>query len=381
VKASALAALRADIERGCRIVQDPVEVHRVVAARLTAAVPFDRWCGLVVDPSTVLATGGYHEEGLPADGVARLLEVDCAETDVNRFPQLARSRTGLGTMARATHGAPEQSRRFREVLEPSGLGQELRVVLRERKTCWGAMVLLRETSAPDFTDAELRFVAEVAATAGRAIRRTLLISELRHRDSPTLPGMALIELGEHVHAQVISQACQRWFAEIDDGQVPGTALPFGVVWLARQADQRAAPTRAQLRTRSGRWITVSAEPLEGNRVSVVVEPTHPYELAAIICQVYGLTTRERDIAQLVANGYANREIAGLLCLSIWTVQDHLKNLFDKMEVHSRSELITRMFFDQYLPRAMTSTPIGADGWFITRGLASGVNTELPAPQR
>lgn len=378
VKASAVASLQADIERACRTVDDPIAVHRAVAARLPGAVAFDRWCGLVLDPSTVLATGGYHHEGLPAEGVARLLEVECAESDVNRLPQLARSRAGVGTVARATRGEPHRSRRYREVLEPSGLGQELRVVLRDRKTCWGAMVLLRETSAPDFSDVELRFVADVASTAGRAIRRTLLISELRHRDSPDVPGMAVLELGEKVRAEVLSHACHRWFADIEDGVVSGTQLPYSVVSLARRArQQRNAPARIRLRTRSGRWITLCAEFLGDNRVSVIVEPAHSYELAAIICQVYGLTARERDVARLLINGNTNREIAERLWLSAWTVQDHIKKLFEKLGVHSRSAFVNRMFFDQYVLRVMTSTPVGGDGWFIT---TSGTdNTSQPAP--
>lgn len=352
--------LREDVRQAVRDAEDPIAVHRAAAERLAGAVPYDRWCGLVVDPATVMVTGGYHEEGLPPESIPRLLEVDCVD-QVNTLPALARA-TGVSTIHRATGDAPEKSLRYTDVLAPSGLGRELRAVLRERTVVWGGLVLLRETSAPDFTDAELRLVAEAGEEIGRAIRRTLLLSELRHRDAPDVPGMVLFDADE---VAVVSESARRWFADIEDGLVPGTGLPYVVVSLVAQARQSPRPVQARLRTRGGRWITLHAERLDDRRVSVVVEPTRPYELASVICDAYGLTQRERDVARLVVNGCSNKEIAETLWLSQWTVQDHVKKVYDKLGVHSRSELVSRLFFDQYVPRIVTETPVGADGWFIT----------------
>lgn len=53
----------------------------------------------------------------------------------------------------------------------------------------------------------------------------------------------------------------------------------------------------------------------------------------------GLTPREREVLQLVAEGYTNREIAEILCISIKTVQTHRSNLMQKLDLHDRGELI------------------------------------------
>jgi len=53
----------------------------------------------------------------------------------------------------------------------------------------------------------------------------------------------------------------------------------------------------------------------------------------------GLTPREREILQLIAEGYTNKEIAGILSLSIKTVQSHRTNLMNKLDLHDRGELI------------------------------------------
>ena len=52
-----------------------------------------------------------------------------------------------------------------------------------------------------------------------------------------------------------------------------------------------------------------------------------------------LTSREREVLQLIAEGYTNTEIAEILCLSIKTVQSHRTNLMSKLDLHDRGELI------------------------------------------
>lgn len=72
--------------------------------------------------------------------------------------------------------------------------------------------------------------------------------------------------------------------------------------------------------------------------------------AALIAAAYGLTSRERRITQLVARGLGTTAIADYLHLSPWTVQDHLKSIFDKTGTSSRGELIHHIFFQHYAPQ-------------------------------
>ena len=52
-----------------------------------------------------------------------------------------------------------------------------------------------------------------------------------------------------------------------------------------------------------------------------------------------LTSREQEILRLIASGNTNREIAGILSLSVKTVENHRVNLMAKLNVHSLPELI------------------------------------------
>ena len=62
---------------------------------------------------------------------------------------------------------------------------------------------------------------------------------------------------------------------------------------------------------------------------------------------YGLTERERLVTEHVAQGLSTAAIAGRLHLSPFTVQDHLKAVFDKLGVSSRGELVATLFVDHY----------------------------------
>jgi DNA-binding CsgD family transcriptional regulator len=56
-----------------------------------------------------------------------------------------------------------------------------------------------------------------------------------------------------------------------------------------------------------------------------------------------LTAREREILQWVAGGLQNKEIAQKLDLSLATVRNHVHNVLEKLEVHSKLEAVSLAF--------------------------------------
>lgn len=55
---------------------------------------------------------------------------------------------------------------------------------------------------------------------------------------------------------------------------------------------------------------------------------------------YGLTRREVEVLKEIHSGKATKIISDILCISEYTVKDHVKNIMQKMEVRSRSELLS-----------------------------------------
>ena len=55
------------------------------------------------------------------------------------------------------------------------------------------------------------------------------------------------------------------------------------------------------------------------------------------------------MVDLVVRGAPTKQISASLFISEYTVQEHLKHIFDKVGVRSRRELIKRLFFDNLYP--------------------------------
>jgi DNA-binding NarL/FixJ family response regulator len=83
---------------------------------------------------------------------------------------------------------------------------------------------------------------------------------------------------------------------------------------------------------------------------VVIEPAKASEVAPLIVDAYELTPRELDVTRALARGLTTIEIAGELHLSRYTVQDHLKSVYEKTGVSSRGELVAKVFADHYHDR-------------------------------
>jgi DNA-binding NarL/FixJ family response regulator len=56
---------------------------------------------------------------------------------------------------------------------------------------------------------------------------------------------------------------------------------------------------------------------------------------------YGLTEREKRILELMVDGLTMKESADRLCISYHTIDTHIRNIYDKLHVHSRSGAVAK----------------------------------------
>jgi DNA-binding CsgD family transcriptional regulator len=318
---------------------DAEQVRFAAIAELRRAVAFGRWCWPLTDPDSVLSTNGIGElDFWPS--LPRLIELE-EHGDVTRKPQLALSARASVALSAATGGDLARSPRWRECLSPYGIGDELMTVCRDRHGCWGSVELMRDSDDRPFEEVDVRFLHELAPTLGMLVRRSLRRSwHANPAHGPALPPATVI-LDEELRPASWTHALPEWLVEL--GGDTGGMLPPALYEIGTRARTPAEaatglPSSVRIRTSSGRWVTVEGAALEGSaagHVAVTIRTASSGEVFDLLCKVHELTRRERQVAALMLEGLATKQLAQACCISPHTVQDHLKSIFAKTELNSR----------------------------------------------
>jgi DNA-binding CsgD family transcriptional regulator len=252
-----------------------------------------------------------------------------------------------------------------------GFHDEARMVFRDGAQAWGAMALFRGTDETPFDEADVRFLASLSTLFAHGVR-TGMLARIAAAPLPAAAptGPAVLIVGSDNQVVQMSLGAEHRIADLLQGEAaadPMTAVAALVGAARRYArGESAMPPRSRVRGASGMWLVLHASPLttfadRDGDVVVTIEEARPPEIVALVVAAFGLTQRERDVTQLVLQGVDTKEIASTLHVSTYTVQDHLKSVFEKADVRSRRELISRVYFDQYVPRM--GSELGPSGWF------------------
>ena len=313
-------------------------------------------CWYTLDPASLLITS-HHHQGL-AEFPAAWLAEEYYGDDVNKLADVARSASGITTLHEATGGDPSASPRWQQNMTMGG-DQELIARLRSGSgEVWGALGLYREPGQPHFDAEDRRFLSALGPHLAEGARRSLLVGEATDPEGPDAPG--LLVLGADWEIDSATPGVERWVRELPDGDWDAGRLPSAVLSLAgrvrRALDNPGEPAEivvSRVLSRSGTWVVLHGAGLVsdgGHRVAVIVEPAHPARIHPLLMSAYGLTERERAVTGLVLQGRSTAEIAADLVVSVHTVQQHLKAVFDKTGVRSRRDLVGKVFFTHYEPR-------------------------------
>jgi DNA-binding CsgD family transcriptional regulator len=292
-----------------------------------------------VDPMTLHFVRAVRQD-IGDEAAARFLTNEMQAGDVVTFRSLAAAAEPVDTLFRATAGAPRRSARWREVIEPLGWGDELRVALRRSGRTWGVVCLHRDATEPPFDEQDLTAVHRIVPVLAAAFQRLAISGAASTGATALAPGV--IVLNDQFTVTSTTGAAADWLELLGSD---GGGLPIALMSASARAVTSGHPQSVVVVARDGRWASIHAAPLHGpgpEAVAVVVQPAHPSDTFPAFAAAAGLTPRETEVAAAVLRGLSDRAIARRLELSEYTVQDHLKRVYAKTGANGRADLVGRL---------------------------------------
>jgi DNA-binding CsgD family transcriptional regulator len=137
----------------------------------------------------------------------------------------------------------------------------------------------------------------------------------------------------------VSASARAWLDVLDDRR----RIPAAIRCVVAAARTRPDAAVVSVPSPVGAFVTLYGSAVEhSGSVNVIIEPSRTTVISDMWAHAYRLTARERQVAREVALGKSTRDIARTLGISPFTVTDHLKALYAKTGVASRSELVAAL---------------------------------------
>ncbi|SCL15500.1 Serine/threonine protein kinase [Micromonospora rhizosphaerae] len=369
---------------------DHVALRRQASVLLRGAVDFDLAIWAVLDPTTLMwascvVDGGPHDDQFERE----LFANEYGQEDVLRIVDLAEG-ARVGTLGASTQGDPSSSWRFRHLLKPRGLVDELRLSCYDHEGTWGTLLLYR--AGGRFTDADIAQLAPASRPLGVALHRSLVRGDPPAEAPPgageaappeeTLPDPPEEPPAPRWLGLPIPRRARRGRPSAQPAPAPEPEPParhqpplagsltlspdgrlFDMTEDARHlldttelARMGAAVTRGRVSGlldpsgahHDGRWLAFHAVPRE-TALAVTVQRIRPHQVSDFVIRALGLEPWQGRLLGAVARGRNTRQIAQDLGMSAYAVQDGMMSLFTAFGVSGRVELVKALFFDHYVP--------------------------------
>lgn len=346
------------IRRLCHAGLDSQNLRYELGCRLTGVFSADAFTFATTDPDTGMMNHAVSE-GVPESVFDSWLD--------HLYPyRIAAEVLEMSTVGPSVTTAC--SGMVREVLEPVGLGHDLRGVLGHSGEPIGFICFLRDRSAPEFSEDHVAILEEVSPHLVHGLTVAALLDRAEPFEGagevteqlPSGPGVLVMGLQG---SMLRRNAAGRVYAE--DLRDLGHGIDHIPSSIASVAGRLAAAHRVSgydprglldssivVQGRSGHWYSIRAsltEPdLEGkSEIIVLIDRAAGTEVAPILTRLYGLTSREREVLAWAAKGASTKRIAAALGISRYTVQEHIGNACTKAGVRTRTELLATLFLDGY----------------------------------
>lgn len=250
-----------------------------------------------------------------------------------------------------------QSRVYREFLAPNGYRYAVCIGMGHGSSPTGVMCLLRGNSAQPYSENELRLLRLLQPHIENAVNKALLFKSvvdvrdalqagIEQFDRPIFVFDKDLELVRmNISARQLCEQSSSFEAALSvireavvrlvDLKSSGKSVfdyPTGVKCVLDGKVYMIEGSKVCLSDASSlRWTIVAID-----------MTTHLTDAMRLSMAANELSQREAEICMMLVSGMSNREIAEKLFIAEFTVKDHVKSIFDKLGVSSRSEIAPKL---------------------------------------
>jgi len=337
---------RERIERVCVSSLDERSMRSAILEEVSRVVDFDSYVWLLTDPGSTV-------------GCAPLADVPCLPrlpelirlkylTETNRWTALI-DRTSPVALLNSDLG---RSRVWRELLCDFGIVDIASLVFADRYGCWGFLDLWLAGEKRRFDATAAGLLADIAAPVCAAIRTRQAATFLGAQPlSAPGTGPAVLILDDDLTITVRTTAATQWLRSLlptapGAAPIPAAAYNVAAQLLANESGVDDHPASARAFVAGRGWVTLQASRLDSasadvaGTIAVSIEETAAQSRLDLFGRSHGLSAREQELLRLLSRGAETRDIAGAMTITEYTVQDHLKSIFGKTTLTSRSAVVT-----------------------------------------
>lgn len=195
---------------------------------------------------------------------------------------------------------------------------------------------LRESLKKALTDVPGMVCVASCANAEQAIEELPALQPQVVLMDINLPGMSGVECVRHI-VERIPGVLVVMLTIYDNTEAIFNSLKSGACGYLRK------PVRGKELIAAIREVAAGGSPMSARIARMVVQAFSktPHKRASSQAEA-SLTEREQAVLDLVLEGFPYKQIANQLDLSVYTVNFHIRNIYGKLQVHSRSEAVAKL---------------------------------------
>jgi DNA-binding CsgD family transcriptional regulator len=261
-------------------------------------------------------------------------------------------------------GELERTAYYNEFLKPQSIHSQIVLYLRSGDRLFGVIALFRPRAVPLFGEDDKQIARILIPYLTAALEKTIALHNVSEKDD-IIESIAfasgcngVLILNEAMDVMYINARAEAIFSRMQNKSpafpehalLPPALYNEGMSFMGSAQNRGTLPESRQVR------ISIpdcAAQPVSlrmriinvtGGRKWLLISTETDEDRSACHQRLkeFGLTRREFQVVDLVCQGLSNGEIADKLCISEYTVENHLRSIYPKMDVRNRTALAHRV---------------------------------------